>query len=220
MNDDAAFGKINGLCEESLKFFGVITASVSHELNNVISIIDQTGGLLDDLLAGAENGITIPPEKLHSIVDRITLQTDRGVRIIKRLNYFSHSIDDSVKQVDVVILLENFTKLMQRLASQKKIELTFSSSTNSISIVTNPFRLEFLLYNLIKSSFVSCESERKLQIKADFSSEILHIYIEKLPDAILLEENIILKIAETINASIEYVSFAANSFFKIEMKNI
>ena len=55
--------------ENSLAFFGAITASVSHELNNVMSIIDQNNGLLKDLLAV---GHPISNERLERINNSIT----------------------------------------------------------------------------------------------------------------------------------------------------
>jgi len=55
------------LKDEGLAFFGAITASISHELNNVIAIIDQSAGLLNDLLAGAQYGRPITNEKLERI---------------------------------------------------------------------------------------------------------------------------------------------------------
>ena len=75
--------------EKDLAFFGAITASVSHELNNVISIVYQTAGLLNDLLAGAQRGRPISDERLEQIAIRIGEQTERGAAIIKRLNAFA-----------------------------------------------------------------------------------------------------------------------------------
>ena len=184
MNEETSYIGDKEIYDNSLKFFGAITASVSHELNNVISIIDQTGGLLDDLLYSADAGKPIPPGKLHSIVDKIAVQTDRGVRIIKRMNYFAHSIDDPIRQTDIIQLIDNFSQLMQRLASQKKIEIIASYSADPISVSTSPFLLELLLYYLIKSSFVSYDTERKLRIEASQSGGELIILVERLPDAL------------------------------------
>jgi len=191
------------ICDNSLKFFGAVTASVSHELNNVISIIDQTGGLLDDLLYSADTGKPVPQEKLRSIVDKIAVQTDRGVRIIKRMNYFAHSVDEAVKQVNIVQLTDNFARLMQRLASQKKIEIVASFSADSIQINTNPFLLELLLYYLIKSSFISYNTERKLRLEINQSSSKVIILVEKLPDAEAPEISIIEELAGRAKCSFD-----------------
>ena len=61
--------------DTDLKFFSAITASVTHELNNVLSIINQTGGLLEDLLYGVNQGEDINPDQLEKIAGKISLQT-------------------------------------------------------------------------------------------------------------------------------------------------
>ncbi|MBL7192196.1 hypothetical protein ISS30_10950, partial [bacterium] len=45
------------------------------------------------------------------------------MRIIKRLNTFAHSVDDPVRQFDLVQLVDNFIRLAQRLASLKRVNL-------------------------------------------------------------------------------------------------
>jgi len=84
--------------EESLErnglvFFGTLTASVTHELNNVLSIIDQTRGLLEDLAVGAASGRAIDPARLETIATRIDRQVRKGVEIMSCLNRFAHSLD-------------------------------------------------------------------------------------------------------------------------------
>ena len=52
------------LHEMELSFFGTISASVSHELNNVLSIINEYAGLLDDLVTADKKGIPFENEKI------------------------------------------------------------------------------------------------------------------------------------------------------------
>ena len=55
-------------------FFGKISASVSHELNNVLAIIGQTAGLLEDLLDSGPGDEPIPRASLERICSQITEQ--------------------------------------------------------------------------------------------------------------------------------------------------
>ncbi len=137
---------------ESLEFFGRITASVSHELNNVMSIIDQTSGLLDDLLFAAEQGQSIPVDRLKTIYEKLSVQTDRGVRIIKRLNSFAHSVDDPLKEVELNQLVDTFARLMQRLTGLKKVDLVVEKHPLPLKAETNPFVLQMIFYTLIQGS--------------------------------------------------------------------
>jgi len=138
------------LREKSLAFFGAITASVSHELNNVISIIDQTAGLLEDLLYGAQQGRPIQNERLERIATRVRKQTQRGVGIIKRLNRFAHSVDDPVGEFELNNLIENLTALNQRFASLKRVNLETHYSDEPINIICSPFLIQQVLFLCIK----------------------------------------------------------------------
>jgi len=48
----------NLLHKKELEFFGKITACISHELNNVLSIINEYTGLLEDLMLTCGDGKT------------------------------------------------------------------------------------------------------------------------------------------------------------------
>lgn len=137
---------------EGLSFFGVISASVSHELNNVISIIDQTNGLLADLLVGTTHGAEIKTEQLQRIAERIDNQTARGVRIIKRLSMFAHSVDELEKEFDINELVENITALSRRFANLQKIELSLELAEEPIMIINNPFLVQHLLFLVIQEA--------------------------------------------------------------------
>ncbi len=152
------------LLENSLAFFGAITASVSHELNNVISIIDQNNGLLSDLLYGATQGRPISNERLQKIADSVTTQTERGVRIIKRLNLFSHSVDDPIREFELIHLVDNFVKLAQRLASLKKVKLDVSHEDSALVVVSSPFLLQQILFLSIQRALNHAQSEDIVKI--------------------------------------------------------
>ncbi|UCD18529.1 MAG: HAMP domain-containing histidine kinase [Candidatus Zixiibacteriota bacterium] len=134
------------LNENGLAFFGAITASVSHELNNVISIIDQSAGLLEDLLSNAGQGNPISNERLEKISERVGQQTRRGIEIIKRLNTFSHSVDDQKCEFELNELVENLTALICRLATLKKVTLEVVYSDEPIALTGNPFLVQQAMF--------------------------------------------------------------------------
>jgi len=136
--------------EEALAFFGAITASVTHELNNVMAIIEQVNGLLEDLVAGAQGGQTIAPDKIANIQARITKQVDRGVAIIKRLNAFAHSVDEPVKSFDLNSLLSDLTALCERFAMLRKQRLEFQAPAGEIMVRNSPYYVELATYLSLK----------------------------------------------------------------------
>ncbi|MFZ5979046.1 MAG: hypothetical protein ACOYVF_00295 [Candidatus Zixiibacteriota bacterium] len=138
------------LHEGSLAFFGAVTASVSHELNNVISIIDQNAGLLGDLLAGVQHGRPLSEEQLKRVADKITMQTGRGVGIIKRLNTFAHSADKPVREFDLNAVIENLTALTERLANLKAVKQEVIYPNRPLIMTGNPFLTQQMVFLIIR----------------------------------------------------------------------
>ncbi|MDP8206626.1 MAG: hypothetical protein P9L92_08200 [Candidatus Electryonea clarkiae] len=130
-----------------LSFFGTITASVTHELNNVLSIVEQVAGLLEDMLAAQESGYPVKPEKLARIHERITRQTKRGVGIIKSLNSFAHGTDEPVSEFDLNHIVGNIITLSTRFAELKKVRLESEYTAEEVKITGDPFLLQQAVFS-------------------------------------------------------------------------
>lgn len=166
------------LRENGLAFFGAITASVSHELNNVISIIDQSAGLLDDLLYGAQSGNPIPNERLQLIADRVSNQTQRGVSIIKRLNTFAHSVDDPIREFEINTLLKNLTDLCQRFADMKKVRLEVRLLEEPVNITNSPFLVQQALYLYLRRVLSASNPDDTITVSTESGESFVDMLIE------------------------------------------
>ena len=137
------------LHEMELDFFGTITASVSHELNNVLSIINEYSGLLDDLVSADNKGIPMEKERIKKIALNIAEQIKREQDIIKLLNRFAHRVDTPIVQFNLNDLVHDIIRLSQRFASLKKVSLEFTSPQESINITNNPFGVQHALFSCL-----------------------------------------------------------------------
>ena len=54
----------NLIHKKELEFFGKVTACISHELNNVLSIINEYTGLLEDLMLTCNSREEVDKEKI------------------------------------------------------------------------------------------------------------------------------------------------------------
>jgi signal transduction histidine kinase len=134
MSDSDHLDDARVLRDQSLAFFGAVTASVSHELNNVISIVDQSAGLLADLVAGARQGRPIPEEKIERVAETVERQTQRGLGIIRRLNKFAHLVDVPELEFDLNELVDNFVALNTRPADMRRVGLEIRSSVAATAV--------------------------------------------------------------------------------------
>jgi len=143
--------------DDSLAFFGAITASVSHELNNVMAIMDQTTGLLEDRLSGTQEEIRITSEKLEKIVTSLQKQAARGLDIIKRLNRFAHSADYARQKFDVGETLQNLIQLIVRLAVLKGVTLDARLPKAPLEIEGNPFYMQQAVFTAVRTVLATAQ---------------------------------------------------------------
>jgi signal transduction histidine kinase len=149
-----------------LAFFGRLTASASHDINNVLSIVGELSGLLEDTLDTAPEG-GVPPERLRRVADGLATQVQRGARIVKRLNRFAHSADEPVKSVDLMEQLEAVTALAQRFATLKRMTLQTNLPDDEITLSTNPFVLQQAVFLCIDTFLRSEDQDTPVIVSAE-----------------------------------------------------
>ena len=125
-----------------LVFFGKMAASISHEIKNVLAIINENAGLLEDITLMAEKGMPLDPERLKTQAGKIKNQIRRADGIVKNMNKFAHSVDESLMSMDLGELLQLLAALSGRLASMRGVTLEPKPMGSPPRITTNPFLLE------------------------------------------------------------------------------
>ena len=151
--------------EQELQFFGAISASLSHQLNNVLSIINENAGLLSDMLAAAEQGFPLDAAKIDRSTQRIAKQVNRGASYISRMNQFAHSVDETEQTVDLNLMLAQIVSLCQRFASLRKVSLVIEDSAPTAAKVLGcSFQQQHLVYLCIDLALASSDQESTIQL--------------------------------------------------------
>jgi len=132
-----------------IPFFGRIMANVSHEFNNIITVIGELAGLLKDLTVMASRGREIPPEKIAGISESISKQVQRGKNLVTHMNRFSHSADEPYAKIDLVQTFENMQVLTDRLFKNRRTAVSFEPPAENFSIFTNPFELRHIIFSCL-----------------------------------------------------------------------
>jgi signal transduction histidine kinase len=142
----------DSIAAEGLVFQGRITASVSHELNNVLATISETAGLMADLTELADSGRPLDTAELRSCGKTIVDEVKRGFRVVKNLNVFAHSADDPVAEVDLGELVALVAGLSGYLSFSSAVDLQVSGGSGP-RLTTRPLLLEDLVYRGIIHAF-------------------------------------------------------------------
>lgn len=146
-----------------LAFAGRVAASVTHELNNVLSTISELSGLLEDVAAADPAKGAVSQERLARIANGLTAQVKRGAAIVKRLNRFAHSSDTDIQSIDLTELIVLVAGLAEPLSRRHSVTLETFPGDTAITIRTNAFLLEQLLYLWIDDA--ACGSERDKTVR-------------------------------------------------------
>jgi signal transduction histidine kinase len=139
---------------DDLAFFGKVNASISHELKNILAIISEAAGLLQDLTDMAAKGQKIELEMLTTCSQDIVEEIQRGFATIKQMNTFSHSMDEPVKKVnlaDVVDLMIALSKFLSFACTVRFDPLPEEPAVVS----TCAFRLQNLIYRALVFAYES-----------------------------------------------------------------
>ena len=142
---------------DELAFFGKIAASVTHELRNVLAIINESNGLMADILVMLKETPFPQRERFQRSVQKIGEQVQRGVEITSRFNRFAHSMDDPCTNVDLNSIIIQTVSLAKRFARLQNVELKSAVSDRPIMLLTNAFRVQMALTRAI-DAFVRCMS--------------------------------------------------------------
>jgi C4-dicarboxylate-specific signal transduction histidine kinase len=99
-------------------FMGRVTASVSHELQNVLAIIRETAGLMQDFMMMGDRCENLA-ERLETSLASIKNQVNRGVALTHGLNGFAHSADNLTCTIDIRGTLTRLLHLTERITRNK-----------------------------------------------------------------------------------------------------
>ncbi len=132
-----------------LAFMGKITSNVTHELNNVFSIINEYTGMIEDKIYAAMNGSDFDVEKVLYYKEKIQNQIERGKELNKRLNYFSHSADNTIINFELNEALTTLALLLKRFVLMKEMNLLFVPYQKEIRLSANLFVTEHRFFIII-----------------------------------------------------------------------
>jgi C4-dicarboxylate-specific signal transduction histidine kinase len=174
------------ISEQGLQFFGKMSAVISHEINNSLAIINENAGLLQDFTLMADKGMPLDPERLNSLAGKVIQQVRRAERIVKNMNRFAHSVDESLKSVNLGDVVELIVTLSGRLASMRGVRVEPKPVENPVTITTNTFLLENLIWLCLDFAMDAAGAGNTIDIitvKTENGAQIRFMQVEDLAKA-------------------------------------
>jgi len=163
-----------------IQFFGKMSASISHDLKNVLAVINENAGLLEDFCLMAEKGKALEPTRLKRLAEDVKHQIRRGDRIITSLNTFAHSADRESVTIDLRELLGLLVELSLRYASMRGVNLEIDQSADSIMVTTFPFILLNLLWFCLDFAMTAAGHGKTVALAAEKTGDGARLRFFKL----------------------------------------
>lgn len=137
---------------DRLEFFGTVTASLSHEIMNVFAVINEYGGLLEDIsyAVAKDSGSSKLTKRLGPLGNKLVTQVNRGQELLQRLNRFSHSVDNPSRGFSLTIVGSEIVNLTRRLEDMKRVELIENFSADDFEITGDPFAFQQMIFLALK----------------------------------------------------------------------
>jgi C4-dicarboxylate-specific signal transduction histidine kinase len=136
---------------KEIAFIGKVTASLSHEIKNILATINELSGLVGDLLIKGDQKKIPHFTRLAQLNINMQEQVKRGIDIVKRLNRFAHSMDEEASYSDLNDIILLTVDIAKRLARLKGVGLeTIPTNNPIIDIHNDPFKIEQILFGCIE----------------------------------------------------------------------
>ncbi len=158
------------LIRSGMQFFGQMSASATHEIKNTLAIINESAGLLEDLTMMAERKPPLSLTRVNDISQRVKKQVERTDLVVRKLNRFSHSVDREIQIIDLEETTCFVLNLASRLIEMQETTITVSSPASPITVTTDLFYLENIIWRAIES--LCCQTKGEKQIMISFGADL------------------------------------------------
>jgi len=132
-------------------FLCKITAATTHEIRNVLAIVQESGGLIEDMVRVFEDSGRLKPERILRSVERIGAQVTRGSELMTALNRVAHGLDHERERVDLYQEASQVAVLCARIAKQKGHKIQVVQDEKDVLLTANRMRLEMALFAGLES---------------------------------------------------------------------
>ena len=162
---------------KEIAFMGKVTASLSHEIKNTLAIINESAGLMGDLLGKDAPEDWPAYSRLTNLLASIEEQVQRSADIVKRLNQFAHSMDKSLADLDLNETVRQTAILAQRFATLRRVNLETDLESKPLLLVSDPFRLLYVIFGFIERAINCSPRESEVSVQTEQSGEMFQVMV-------------------------------------------
>jgi C4-dicarboxylate-specific signal transduction histidine kinase len=148
-------------------FVAEVAAGTTHEIRNILAIVKESAGLIEDLIYAFNKRRSLDQDKLMRSLGRIDAQVARGTELLSNLNRFAHSLDHVQDTVDVTREIQQVASLCQFRARRGRHLIDVQTEGLELKVVLDPFRFQISLFAAVGCCLEQLPDGSTIKISAD-----------------------------------------------------
>ena len=132
--------------DRAAAFVAQVTAGTTHEIRNILAIVKESAGLIEDLIFAFSRRGSLDQEKLKRSLERIDAQVARGTELLSNLNRFAHSLDRDQDPIDLTREIQQIASLCQFRARRGRHLLQVQPADQNLTAAVDPFGFQMALF--------------------------------------------------------------------------
>ncbi|MCJ7603133.1 MAG: hypothetical protein MUO63_16750 [Desulfobulbaceae bacterium] len=154
----------NELRSLQLEFFGRILAGFTHDLKNHLAIIQESNGLISDLIAMGRITDEALAAKLQKIVTSIQGRVGQATDMANNLNGFAHRLDTPLSTFQVNDLLAEELTFLRRFTRLRQIDLKIELHEGLPAIHNNPSLVQYVVFKLFTMALQKLKNHALIEV--------------------------------------------------------
>lgn len=148
-------------------FVAQVTAGTTHEIRNILAIVKESAGLIEDLIFAFKRRGSLDQDKLTRSLQRIDAQVARGTELLANLNRFAHSLDPVQDAIDVTREIQQVAFLCQFRARRRRHVLEVQPGGRNLTVEVDPLRFQMSLFAAVGCCLEQLPEGSTVSISAD-----------------------------------------------------
>ena len=151
-------------CRDLQEITGKVSASVTHEIKNQLTVIKEQASLLGDLARLAARTGKLDRDRVENLAGRMVDRVRQADSIVRRFNAFAHAADQPLLGMRAGEALGLMVEMHGRLAARLEVELALDPESPDPEVATRPQFLLVALFACLEAATAAAPSHGQVRI--------------------------------------------------------